>query len=121
MPPASVAVVLSALDIIESEPERRERIWKNREKMLAGYNILGFNTGESQTPIIPIIIGDDEKTFALWKALFENGVYTNAIISPAVPPGMSLLRTSLMATHKEEHLDEVLDVMGKVGKLLNII
>ncbi len=121
MPPASVAVVLAALDIIENEPERRKKIWKNREKLLAGYNSLGFNTGVTQTPIIPIIIGDDQKTFALWRALFENGVYTNAIISPAVPPGMSLLRTSLMATHEEEHLDEVLNVMEKVGKSLNII
>lgn len=120
-PPAAVATVLACLDIIEKEPERRERLWEITNKMRRSFQELGFNTGNSQTPIIPIIIGEDEKTFAFWKALFENGVYANPVISPAVPPGMSLIRTSYMATHKDEELDRVLDVFEKVGKQFGVI
>ncbi|MBI3075417.1 MAG: aminotransferase class I/II-fold pyridoxal phosphate-dependent enzyme [Deltaproteobacteria bacterium] len=121
MPPAAVATVLAALDIIEQEPERREWLWANVRKMKEGLARLGFDTGTSQTPIIPIIIGDDLKTFRLWRALLENGVYTNAAISPAVPPGMSLLRTSYMATHTSEQLDRVLEVFEKVGRSMGVI
>ncbi|MDZ7373697.1 MAG: aminotransferase class I/II-fold pyridoxal phosphate-dependent enzyme [candidate division KSB1 bacterium] len=120
-PPAAVATVLACLDIIEKEPERRQRLWEITEKMRRGFRELGFNTGNSQTPIIPIIIGEDEKTFAFWKALFENGVYANPVISPAVPPGMSLIRTSYMATHKDEELDRVLEVFEKVGRQFGVI
>jgi 8-amino-7-oxononanoate synthase len=120
-PPAAVATVLACLDIIEKEPERRERLWEITNKMRRGFRELGFNTGNSQTPIIPIIIGEDEKTFAFWKALFENGVYANPVISPAVPPGMSLIRTSYMATHKDEELDRVLEVFEKVGRQFGVI
>jgi len=120
-PPASVATVLACLDILEKEPERRERLWAVTDKMRKGFKELGFNTGNSETPIIPVIIGDDDTTFAFWKALFDNGVYTNPVISPAVPPGMSLIRTSYMATHTDEELDTVLGVFEKVGKQLGII
>ena len=120
-PPPAVATVIACLDILEKEPERRERLWAVTEKMRKGFRELGFNTGNSQTPIIPVIIGDDDTTFAFWKALFENGVYTNPVISPAVPPGMSLIRTSYMATHTDEEMDTVLGVFEKVGKQLGII
>ncbi len=120
-PPASVATVLACLDILEKEPERRERLWAVTDKMRKGFKELGFNTGNSETPIIPVIIGDDDTTFAFWKALFDNGVYTNPVISPAVPPGMSLIRTSYMATHTDEEMDTVLGVFEKVGKQLGII
>jgi len=120
-PPASVATVLACLDILEKEPERRERLWAVTNKMRKGFRELGFNTGNSETPIIPVIIGDDDTTFAFWKALFENGVYTNPVISPAVPPGMSLIRTSYMATHTDQEMDTVLGVFEKVGKQLGII
>jgi len=120
-PPAAVATVLACLDIIINEPERREKLWKNVRKMKQGFQELGFNTGNSETPIIPIIIGDDMKTFLLWKRLFEDGVFTNPVVSPAVPPGMSLLRTSYMATHTDEELDIVLEKFKVHGKALGII
>ena len=121
MPPSAVATVIAALDIIENEPERRDKLWANTKKMKKGFEHLGFNTANSQTPIIPVIIGDDEKTFYFWKRLFESGVYANPVISPAVPPGMSLIRTSYMATHTEEELDRVLEIFKKTGKEIGIV
>ncbi|MBN2000735.1 pyridoxal phosphate-dependent aminotransferase family protein [candidate division KSB1 bacterium] len=120
-PPAAVATVIAALDILQKEPERREKLWHNYQKMKTGFTQLGFNTGQSQTPIIPIIIGKDETTFGFWKLLFENGIFSNPVISPAVPPGMSLLRTSYMATHTDEELDKVLNIFEKLGKKFGII
>lgn len=120
-PPASVATVIAALEILQKEPERRERLWANYHKMKKGFHDLGFNTGNSQTPIIPIIIGTDEETFAFWRQLFENGVFANPVVSPAVPPGQSLIRTSYMATHTDDDLDQVLDIFGRVGKSMNLV
>jgi len=121
MPAANVAAVLAALDIMENEPERIQRLWHNTEKMRAGFKALGFNTGESTTPVIPIIIGDDMKTVFAWNALFQAGVYTNTVLPPAVPPNKSLLRTSYMATHTDEQLDRVLEIFEKVGKEMGLI
>lgn len=121
MSPASVAATLASLDIIEQEPERRERLWKNTRKMKGGFTALGFDTGASQTPVIPIIIGDDIKTFQFWKELFNEGVYVNPVVSPAVSPGRALLRTSYMATHTDEELDFVLHAFETVGKRLGLI
>jgi len=89
--------------------------------MRHSFQQLGFNTGNSTTPIIPIIIGDDMLTFKAWKSLFENGVFVNPVIAPAVPAGQQLLRTSYMATHTDEQLDQVLDVFEMVGKQLGLI
>jgi 7-keto-8-aminopelargonate synthetase-like enzyme len=89
--------------------------------MQAAYRDLGFNIGRTESPIIPIIIGDFEKTLIFWKELFEAGVFVNPIISPAVPPDMCLLRTSYMATHTDDELDQVIDIMGKIGKKLSVI
>ena len=121
MPPAQVAAVRAALEIIKEEPERTERVMQIGERMRQGYRDLGFEFGDSQTPIIPIYIRDDQKTFYFWKALFEAGIYVNPIVPPAVPPEASLLRTSYMATHTDEQLDRVLDTFGRVGKQLGII
>jgi 8-amino-7-oxononanoate synthase len=121
MPPSAVATVLACLDIIESEPERLESLRKNAKKMREGFKNLGFNTGHSEAPIIPIIIGSDEHCFAFWKLLFENGVFANPTISPAVPPGEALIRTSYMATHTDEELDRVLEIFAKLGKQFGII
>jgi len=121
MPPASVAAVRAALEIIKSEPERRERLWKNTTKMHQGFQAMGFNTGTSQTPIIPVLIGDDIKTFYFWKSLFENGIFSNPVVTPAVPPGQALIRTSYMATHTDDELDTVLEIFQRVGKELKII
>jgi 8-amino-7-oxononanoate synthase len=119
--PANTAAALAALHIMKEEPERSEQVLKNGDKMRAGFKSLGFNTGHSVTPIIPILIGDDQKTFLTWKRLFESGVFVNPVISPAVPSGMQLLRTSYMATHTEDQLDRVLEIFGNVGKEVGII
>jgi len=121
MPPASVAAVRAALEIIKSEPERRQRLWKNANKMHEGFRAMGYNTGTSETPIIPVVVGEDIKTFYFWKTLFENGIFTNPVITPAVPPGHALIRTSYMATHTDEELDQVLDVFQRVGQEMKII
>jgi len=121
MPPAQVAAVMAALEIMQCEPERLEHLWAITKKMREGYQSMGYDTGPSETPVIPIMIGDDNKTFAAWKALFEAGIYTNAVIPPAVPPNKSLLRTSYMATHTEEQMDFVLDTFYRVGKELELI
>jgi 8-amino-7-oxononanoate synthase len=120
-PPASVAAVSAALDIIEHEPERIERLWKNTRKMLGGFKSLGFAVGPSQTPIIPIIVGEDETAFKMVMMLQEAGIFANVAVSPAVPPGKALIRTSYMATHTDEQLDRVLDAFAHVGKTLGLI
>ena len=120
-PPASVATVLAALDILESEPERIEWLWKNTRKMKQGFDSLGFDTGHSETPIIPIKIGNEDNCFAFWKLLFENGIVANPAISPAVPPNEAIIRTSYMATHTDEELDRVLEIFARLGKQFGII
>ncbi len=121
LPPSLVASVSAALDIIEEQPELRAQLWRNTHKMLRGYKALGYDTGTSETPIIPVIIKDTMKTYQMCKLLFENGVFVNSVVSPAVPPGRELLRTSYMATHTEEQLDRVLAAFEKVGKQLGVI
>ena len=119
--PSMVASASTALDIIEEQPELRARLWRNTHKMLKGYKTLGYNTGTSETPIIPIVIKDTMKTYEMCKLLFEDGVFVNAVISPAVPQGRELLRTSYMATHTEEQLDKVLAAFEKVGRQVGVI
>jgi 8-amino-7-oxononanoate synthase len=121
MTPASVAAVIAALEILQSEPERIERLRCNADKMRKGFASMGFKIIPGETAVVPVVIGDDLKTFLFWRELFEAGVFVNAVISPAVPPGLQLLRTSYMATHEDEHLDQVLEVFSKVGKELGII
>lgn len=121
MPPSAVAATLKALEIIQREPERRKRLWEITEKMQKGYRTLGFDIGNTRTPVIPIMIGEDLETFKFWKMLFENGVFANPIISPAVPKGRALIRTSYTATHTDEQMDKVLEVFGCVGKQLGVI
>jgi 8-amino-7-oxononanoate synthase len=120
-PPASVASVSAALDIIENEPERRERLWKNTRKMLNGFIEFGFEVGPSQTPIIPIVVGESENAFTMAMMLQEEGVFANVAVSPAVPNGRALIRTSYMATHTDEHLEKVLAAFKKVGKAVGLI
>lgn len=121
MPPAAVATVQACLEVIKEEPEIFERLWKNARKMKREFQGLGFNTMNSQTPVIPVLIGDDMKAFAFTKALYEHGVFATPVVNPAVPTGMALIRTSYMATHTDEDLDYVLDVFGKLGKQFGLI
>jgi 8-amino-7-oxononanoate synthase len=120
-PPASVASVSAALDSIENEPERRKALWRNTNKMFKGFNELGFEVGPSQTPIIPIVVDDNENAFLMAMMLQEEGVFANVAVSPAVPNGKALIRTSYMATHTEEQLDRVLAAFQKVGKRMGLI
>ncbi len=119
--PASVATVLATLDIIQKEPERRERLWEITDKMKSGYQSMGYDIGPTETPIIPVYIRNDELAFKLWRLLRENGIFTNPIVYPAVPKGEALIRTSYSATHSEEDLDIVLGLFEKCGKQLGIL
>jgi len=121
IPPANTAAAMAALQVMREEPERIERVNQIGDKMRKEYKNMGFDTGDSVTQVIPIIIGDDERTFLTWRMLFDNGVFVNPVISPAVSPGRQLLRTSYMATHTDEQLERVLDIFHKVGKELQLI
>jgi 8-amino-7-oxononanoate synthase len=121
MSPASAAAALAALQVMREEPDRVVRLEKIGARMRKAYKELGFNIGTSETPIIPIFIGDDEKTLLFWRALIDNGVFVNPVLSPAVPAGMQLLRTSYMATHTDAQLDHVLEVFAQVGKQFGLI
>lgn len=121
MPPSAIAAVQAAVDVIETEPEIRERLWANTEFMMQGVRSLGFNVGDTETPIIPLIVGDDVRTALFWKRLFEEGIFSNCVISPGVPPGTQRIRTALMATHSLEDLEKVVEVCGRAGKELGIV
>ncbi|MBI4654441.1 MAG: pyridoxal phosphate-dependent aminotransferase family protein [Nitrospirae bacterium] len=120
-PPASISAVSTAIDIIEQEPERLDRLWRNTRKMFNGFKSLGFDTGQSETPIIPIIVGEDMKAFTMARMLHNRGIFANVAVNPAVPNGKALIRTSYMATHTDEQLDKVLMEFKEVGKILGII
>ncbi|OGR38185.1 MAG: 8-amino-7-oxononanoate synthase [Elusimicrobia bacterium GWA2_64_40] len=110
LPPASVASISKALDIITEEPQRIKRLWDNAAYLMKRFKEMGLNTGETQTPIIPVIIGDNEKTFMLWRMLYDHGLFTNPVVSPAVPPKRAMLRVVATATHTREQLDRALDI-----------
>ncbi|MFI5182156.1 MAG: aminotransferase class I/II-fold pyridoxal phosphate-dependent enzyme [Thermoanaerobaculia bacterium] len=120
-PPASVAAALAALEIIEAEPERRERLWENTRYVMESLLAMGFDCGASQTPVIPIVVGEDLDAFRMAVRLQEEGVFVNAVVSPATPPGRALLRTSYMATHTKEQLSRALEAFRKVGREMGLI
>ena len=121
MPPASVASVSAAVDVMLEEEWRREALWRNTEIMQERLHDAGFDTGDSSTPIIPAIVGDDELAFLMCRRLFEEGVYVNPIISPAVEKGRALIRLSLMATHTEDEVHQAMDKMVQVGREMKVI
>ena len=121
MPASNVAAALAALEIMENEPERVDRLWEVTERMRSGLKSMGFNTGQSVSPIIPVIIGEMEPALGAWKKLYDAGVYTNAFVPPGVPEGRCLLRTSYMATHSDEQIDRALNIFGEVGRELGLI
>ncbi|MBD3237005.1 MAG: aminotransferase class I/II-fold pyridoxal phosphate-dependent enzyme [Candidatus Eisenbacteria bacterium] len=121
MPPYAVATVQACVDILKSEPERREQLWRNAEYLKQGIQGMGYETGPCDSPVIPVIIGQSEHTFMFWKQLLEAGVFTNPVIAPAVPENTARIRTSVMATHTEDLLARALEVFRRVGKRMGII
>lgn len=119
--PSSVAAALAALNILEAEPERVDRLVNNAKMVREGLVDAGFNVIEGRTGIVPVIVGSDEIAFAMWRKLYDEGVFVNAFISPGVPQGRQMMRTSYMATHEEEHLNAIIDTFKKVGKEIGLI
>ncbi len=120
-PPASVAAALKALEIVEREPERRKHLWESTDYMKREFVNLGFDTGESASPVIPLVIGDDMDVYQMTARLQQEGVFANPVVTPAVPPGEAMMRTSYMATHTREHLDQALAAFAKVGREMGVI
>jgi 7-keto-8-aminopelargonate synthetase-like enzyme len=121
IPPANAAAALAALQVMREEPERIQQVNDNGEYMRQGFHALGFDTGTSVTPVVPVIIGDLNRTIMTWKLLFDAGVFVNPVLSPGVQPGRELLRTSYMATHTKDQLDRVLEIFAMVGKQVGLI
>ncbi|MER3448301.1 MAG: 8-amino-7-oxononanoate synthase [Chloroflexota bacterium] len=121
IPPASAAAALAALRIIQREPERLRRLWHNARVLKEGFERLGLSTGRSQSPIVPIILGDELKVGRFWKGLFDRGVYVNAAVAPAVTPGSELIRTSCIATHTDEHLERMLAAVAETAREVGLV
>ena len=115
-PPASVGAAMKALEIVEREPERRKQLWENTDYMRRALQDLGFDTGESESPVIPVVVGDDMAAWHMTHRLEEEGVFVNPVVSPAVPEGRAMIRTSYMATHTRAHLDRALEALASVGR-----
>jgi 8-amino-7-oxononanoate synthase len=113
-----VATVAACLEIIKNEPERRTNLMENARYLRDGIRALGYETGPTETPIVPVIIGSLEKTLAFWRLIMNEGIFTNAVVPPAVPPNACRLRTSCTATHTKEQLDQVLGAFARVGRKL---
>ncbi len=120
-PPSSMAAAIKALEIIEREPQRRKNLWENARFMKREFETLGFDTGLSESPVIPLVVGEDLEAFAMTLKLQERGVFANPVVSPAVPKGRSMMRTSYMATHTMEHLELALEAFAAVGREMGII
>jgi 8-amino-7-oxononanoate synthase len=121
LPPSNTAGVLAALEVMQREPERRTQLWANTRRLHEGFRSLGYDIGETETPIVPVLIGPLDKTFLFWRKLFDAGVFTNPVAPPAVPPSQCRLRTSLMATHSFEQIDFCLEQFARIGKELGVI
>jgi len=121
LPPSNTAGVLAALEIMQTEPERRAQLWANTKLLADGLRSLGYDLGPSETPIIPVLVGEMENTFLFWRKLFDVGVFTNPVVPPAVPPAQCRLRTSLMATHTADQIHFALDAFAVVGRQLGVI
>ena len=116
MPPSSVAGALAALDVLEQEPERRERLWANTNLVAQSLRSMGFDTGESDTPVIPVLIGDFEKVLVAWRTLFDHGVFTHPIVPPAVPLNACRIRVSMSAEHTDEQIERVLSAFEHLAR-----
>ena len=121
LPPANTAGVLAALEVMQREPERREQLWANTRRLHEGFRSLGFEIGPTETPIVPVLIGPLDRTFLMWRKLFDAGVFTNPVTAPAVPITQCRLRTSLMATHSFDQIDYCLETFARIGRELGVI
>jgi 8-amino-7-oxononanoate synthase len=119
--PSSVAAVLAALDILIAEPWRVEKLIRNADKIRVALKAAGFKIIDGRTAIVPVIVGDDMLAFKMWRLLYDDGVFVNVFISPGVPPGRQMMRTSYMSTHEDEHLDYIIDVFKRNGAKLGLI
>lgn len=119
--PALVAAVSTSLDIIDQEPERRDKLWANTKRMMNEFSSCGFDIGDAASPIIPIVVKEDMLAFKMALMLQDEGVFANPVVSPATPQGRALIRTSYMATHTDEQLDKVLEAFVKVGRKVGLI
>lgn len=119
--PANAASVIAALDLIQDEPERIQKLWDNTHRAINAFKESGFDIGHSETPIIPLFVRDDYKTFKLTKMLLDDGVFVNPVVSPAVPSSSSLIRFSLMATHNFDQVDQAVEKITKISKQLGIL
>jgi 7-keto-8-aminopelargonate synthetase-like enzyme len=121
MPPASVASVSAAVDVMLEENWRHEALWHNNDLMRERLDDAGFDTGPSETPIIPAVVGEDMAAFTMCRRLIDEGVFVNPVVSPAVEPGNALIRLSLMATHTEDEINQAMDSLVRVGRELELI
>jgi 7-keto-8-aminopelargonate synthetase-like enzyme len=121
LPPSNTAGVLAALDVLRADTERRENLWENTRRLQEGFRNIGFDTGPSETPIVPILIGPLDKTLVMWRKVFDAGIFTNPVVPPAVPPSQCRLRTSVMATHTADQIDYCVETIGRIGKELGVI
>lgn len=121
LPPANTAGVIAALEVLQTEPERRARLWANSRHLHEGFRSLGFDIGPTETPIVPVLIGSMDTTLIMWRRLFDAGVFTNPVMPPAVPLSQCRLRTSVMATHTPDQIDFCLDAFGTIGRELGVI
>jgi glycine C-acetyltransferase len=120
-PPAVAAACLAAFDILEREPERIEKLWDNTRYFKSALKNAGFDTGESETPITPIIVGEAKTAHAYSAALFENGLLATGIGFPTVPEGKARIRTIVTATHTREMLDRAAEILTSVAKEMGIL
>jgi 7-keto-8-aminopelargonate synthetase-like enzyme len=121
LPPASAVAATTALEVLIDEPELVDRLNDNAKLYRDGLTAAGFDIGDTVTPIVPIVVGDERKMVGFWKELLANGIYTNAVIMPAVPRGQAILRTSCMATHTPEQLKHAVEVMAELGRRHGLI
>ncbi len=119
--PSAAASVIAALDIIQAEPERIARLWEHTHYAIKSFKEMGFDVGITETPIIPLYVREDARTFMFTKLLMKEGIFVNPVVSPAVRSDSSLIRFSLMATHTREQIDRALDTLYRVGKKLHIV
>jgi 7-keto-8-aminopelargonate synthetase-like enzyme len=121
LPPANTAGVIAALEVLQVETDRRDRLWANTRHLHEGFRSLGFEIGPTETPIVPVLIGPMELTFIMWRRLFDAGVFTNPVMPPAVQPSQCRLRTSVMATHTTDQIDFCLEQFAIIGRELGVI